>query len=190
MSRRQGRVVRLGDAMGGFARRADRGDGLATARVTDVWEEVVGEQVSRHTAGITLRDGQLLVRVDSHAWAAELETMHETLKERVNSVLGETLVRGIRFTVSRMVADERRREEQVISARKGYGGESVTPVPLSAEEREEVARSVASIKSEELREAAIRATVRDLEWKKARQRAKSRDAASHDSTDTTTGLLP
>ncbi len=173
---RSGKRVRLGEGLDDLVTRRSRAnpEGLLQAKVSSAWREVAGEEIDRHTRGLGISRGELRVHVDSHAWAAQLAYMAEELKERLDSVLGEGSVRSIRFTVSRVVGDERVRAEREREAERRYGGERVEPVPLTAEERAAVEREVAGVKSDALREAAVRARVRDLEWKKGREAASGR----------------
>ncbi len=188
---RSSRPVRVGDLLRDLIARSDaRGTGLAQARVEEVWDGVVGPDVSRHTAGLVLRGEELVVHVDSHAWAAELSLMGEHLRERLNSALGESLVGSVRFTVSAAVEERARRRRVDRAIRRGYGGERVTPEPLTKEEREWVERSAEAIPGDALREAAMRATMRDLEWKKAQAKRKSAERGSERPTDTDSGGLP
>lgn len=174
MAERRGKSVRLGDALGDLVRTADRSGGLSRARASEVWDEVVGPEIARHTVSLAMRRGELLVHVDSHAWAAQLGLLAEDLSDRINSVLGETLVGSIRFTVSREVRDRRQQEREEDDARTGYGGERVEPSPLTEEEMDAVEASVAAIGSDSLRQAALEATKRDLEVKKGRERGNDR----------------
>lgn len=101
--------------------------------------------------------------------------MAEELRARVNHEAGKELVGSIRFTVSQRV--ERRDQEAEVrrNARRRYGGDFVEPSPLTDEERAAVERSVESIRAPQLREAALRATVADLEWKKALEESAQTD---------------
>ena len=190
MGGRRGKPVKLGDGIEGLFRKDALRDGLNTARVVEAWEEVVGEQISRRTRGVSLTRGTLLVTVDSHAWATELESVRETLKSKVNSVLGETSVREIRFTVSRKSGDLRREEHRVEEFKRGYGEPRIEPVALTASEKAAIEESVSGIRNSSLRQAAIRATERDLEWKKGQRSEEKGDTAPGEAVDTKTGLLP
>ncbi len=99
--------------------------------------------------------------------------MAEELKERINTAVGQDLVGSIRFTVSRDVRSNREESVNLQEIQRGYGGEKVTPEPLTPEERAAIERSVAVISNEGLRDAARRATIRDLEWKKGQERPKT-----------------
>jgi hypothetical protein len=190
MDKRRGRLVRLGDVVGGLVRPSDRQGGLLKAKVLEAWPEIAGPEIARHTVGMGVRGGELNVHVDSHAWAAQLALLAEDLRGRLNSVLGEEAVRSVRFTVSRAVDDARYGEESEAKARRRYGGEPVEPRPLSEAEIREIEEEAQTIESETLREAAIRARMRDREVKKARKAPPSPQGPSSGATGGKKPLLP
>ena len=143
------------------------GKGLESqAEVTAVWGTAVGENVARHAQVAGVRKGELLVNVDSAAWAVELSAMSGHLLERINEALGKNAVASIRFSTSSEVERARSESAERAEAASGYGDSDVAPVPLTEEERSRVEKSFSSVSDETLRLAAIRASVRDLEWKK------------------------
>jgi hypothetical protein len=168
---RRERETPLADALAAFVRRLDRGGGhLAAARVTEAWPQAAGHDIARHTAGVFLREGELVVYVDSSVWATELTALGEQLRKALNETLGQELVRTIRFTVSRKVHEERQREQAEQETDDFYAEDFVESGQLTDPEIEQVRQSAAVIKDESLREAAIRATLKDLEWKRGLQR--------------------
>jgi hypothetical protein len=122
-----------------------------------------------------MRDGTLIVYVDNAAWATELSAMAERYRTAINERLGKELVRGIRFTVSRKVVEQHR----IVAAEQDhddfYKEDDVPSVPLTAAELSQLVASVETIPDEELREAVLRATVRDLEWKRGIAARNSRE---------------
>lgn len=164
----------LKDTLNSFTRRLDRFGNIPKARAVGAWEQVVGPDISSHTMGAGLKDGEMLVFVDSAAWANELSMMSEDLRSRVNSVVGEELVTAIRFTVSSRIEIRDRDRIEAEETRNFYARDETKPIPLSPEELEQVRHSAAVIKEEKLREAAIRATVAGLERKKAADKAAGR----------------
>ncbi|MDF1542048.1 MAG: DUF721 domain-containing protein [Anaerosomatales bacterium] len=162
-------MIRVGDAMKSVIRGSDRRGGLLKARAAEVWEEVVGPDIAGHTVGMGVRAGELNVHVDSHAWATQLTLMSEELRDRINTALGESSVRSVRFTVSSAVSEARAQKNTEVQARRRYGGEVVEPVPLSDEETREIVEAAGEIDSDSVREAAIRARIRDKELKKGRE---------------------
>lgn len=159
-------------ALNSLVRRLDRGSGgaYAAARVASAWGRVCGEMVANHTAGAHLRDGVWVVYVDGNSWATHFAASSEQYREAVNKELGEELVRDIRFTVSKKAAQESGfRSTQFSSAGDEAGRDEVTPVPLTETELAQITASVERIPDAELRTAVLRATVKDLEWKKGRE---------------------
>lgn len=190
MDKRKRKAVRLGDALHGWARSVDPGDKRSQARAVSVWDEIAGEEVSAHTVGLTTRKGELVVHVDSHAWAAQLSLMAEDFRQSVNLALGEELLSGVRFTVSRTVHDEREKKQRERDIERRYGGEKLTPSPLTTGEQEEIERLTQAAKSKGLREAAAKAQARAREWEKAREARRRRDRSSRTSRGGETEQLP
>lgn len=97
----------LGDIASSVLKRADKEGRRHGALAVNAWREVVGEDVAQHTRGFALRkDRELVIFVDSAAWANQLSLMSEEIRLRLNEHLGEESARTLRFTVSRKVADE------------------------------------------------------------------------------------
>lgn len=70
-------------------------DKLDQLDVTAAWDEVAGPMVARHTTGIRLRRGRLLLRFDSAPLRQEISYGKEMLVERINAHLGREVVREI-----------------------------------------------------------------------------------------------
>ncbi len=166
--KRHGRQVQLGHSLQSMLSRLDRKNagGAASARVGAAWAKIVGPSVSSHTTGAYMREGTLIVYVDSPVWATELSAMSERYRQAINEEIGQELVSAVRFSVSRKVADQHRIVTTQIESDDFYAEDKVPSVALTADELARVERSVESIEDPELREAVLRATVKDLEWKK------------------------
>jgi hypothetical protein len=104
--------------------------------------------------------------------------MSEHLRERLNEALGEELVRSVRFSVSRRVQEEHARKDAEEDVRDFYERDDVESVPLSAVERAQVEYATAAIRDPELRQAAVRAMTRHLEWKKGTRQRNGRQRRS------------
>jgi predicted nucleic acid-binding Zn ribbon protein len=165
VSRRSGQTT-LGSALGGYIRRIDRGGGLTQASVIEAWPEAVGPDIARHTAGLHVREGELIVYVDSPVWATELTALSAQLVKSLNEHLGQDLVRAMRFSVSRKVETQRNLEAQEQEDASFYSRDRVESVPLSEAEIEQIRQSASAIRKPALRDAVVRATVKDLEWKR------------------------
>ena len=177
MTKRHGKSVGLDSALEGLLGKLDRKNSGAwtAARVAVLWEEVAGPLVGAHTTGVHLRDGVLVVYVDSHARANDMAALSERYRTEMNAGLGKDLVSRVSFTVSRKVADEHRFAASEQETEAFYNEDDVDPIPLTDNERAQIEASVLAIQDDELRDAVLRATVKDLEWKKGIAARNSRD---------------
>jgi hypothetical protein len=175
--KRRGRQTQLGTSLQGMIGRLDRrGEGgAASALAGAAWLSIVGSTVQAHTTGAYMREGTLIVYVDSPAWSTELSAMSERYRTALNEEIGQELVREMRFSVSRKVIEQHR----IVAVEKErddfYKEDNVPSVPLSSSERAQVEASVEAIPDLELREAVLRATVKDLEWKRGIAARNSRE---------------
>jgi len=176
---RKGKTRPLAAGLTQLIGRLDRNAGGAytQARVGILWQELAGPMVTGHTTGAHLRDGTLVIYVDGPAWATELTAMSETYRKRINTELGKNAVNNIRFTVSKKVAEEFRLRRTELEDEEFYLQDVVDSVPLTKIERAQVEASTECIPDEKLREAAVRATVADLEWKKGIAARNARETA-------------
>ena len=147
-------------------------------RVADEWERLAGPTVASHTTGAHLRSGELVIHVDSPAWSTELNALAGPYIEAMNSALGHNAVKSMRFTVSRRVKEVHRRKQAEERTSAFYAPDSFESVPLSPIEIAQIEASVTDVGDEELRQAAIRATIAGLEWQKGRRASNSAEEAS------------
>lgn len=167
MSPRAKKSQSFGDAAEAALRRIDKSGKRHNARVVGVWSEVVGADIARHTKGFAFRDDkELVVFVDTAAWANELSLMASDLSARINAYVGEDVVRSLRFTVSRTVSIERAWEATIARAEEEYEPEQIEPVELSDVEVAQAEHVAAAIDDGELREIALRVMMKDLALKK------------------------
>jgi len=66
-----------------------------------VWEEVVGETISKNARPSRIRSRRLRVTVSDPIWLQELHFMESTLREKLNHRLGRTAIDAIDFKVGR-----------------------------------------------------------------------------------------
>lgn len=70
--------------------------GAATA-----WREVAGSVVSSHATAVYIRGRELIVEMDSPAWATDISFLADKYKDAVNTQLGDDVVDTVRITVAR-----------------------------------------------------------------------------------------
>jgi len=64
-----------------------------------LWDQVVGDELSRHSeaTAFQVEQGTLIVEVEHSVWMHHLQMQEETLRERMNRQLGQTMIQKIRF---------------------------------------------------------------------------------------------
>ncbi len=69
------------------------------AQITACWREIVGDGLVEITEPVFIREGILHVQVSNHSWAQELHMLKPKFIEKINSTLGDSVVRDLRFKV-------------------------------------------------------------------------------------------
>jgi hypothetical protein len=173
----------VGDAARSVLHRLDRGGNMDKARAVAVWREVAGAEVASHAMGFAMRGSELLVYVDSPVWATELSALSERYRSEINTAMGKELVGSMRFTLSKKVSEERVWDEAERRSADAAEPRRVTPVPATDQERSQIEAMAASVHDETLREAAVRAAICGLEWRKGRKADKSPENAVHEAAN-------
>jgi predicted nucleic acid-binding Zn ribbon protein len=68
-------------------------------KVRAAWPGLVGEDVARHTAPVSLQDGRLVVGVDHSAWATELRFLEKRIRRGIDAQFGEGVVTHLEVRV-------------------------------------------------------------------------------------------
>ena len=66
--------------------------GLATQRLKDAWEGIVGKTIATHTESLSVRDGKLFVKLDSSVVRSELGYVKSALVKKLNEAAGEDVI--------------------------------------------------------------------------------------------------
>lgn len=85
----------LGDALTTFLGRRGWMQRMEGARVHASWQEIVGEDLARHSEPVRLHGGVLVIRVDSTVWATQVRALVGPLLRRTNAVLGPGQARTV-----------------------------------------------------------------------------------------------
>ncbi len=86
----------LGDAVREFMTEHKLDIRQNLARVLGDWAGLVGEAVASHVVVESFKDGDLLLRADSTAWANQMRLLQATLQRRLDEELGAGVVASIR----------------------------------------------------------------------------------------------
>lgn len=171
---RRGEGTRLSEALQSVISGLDKKGLYARSRVLGVWDSVVGPEISSHTSGAYLRDGELVIYVDSPVWATELASVSEKLRTSLNEALGEDLVTSVRFVVSRRVGEERRQREADRAVLE-HVRDDRDPEPLETHELDSLEQSLGGIEDDALRASVRRAQAGSIGRRKAHEDPRSRD---------------
>lgn len=176
MTKRKGTQTDLSVAIGKLVGKLDRSNKGAYTQnlVAQAWNRIVGTDVLAHTTGAHLKEGEMVVYVDSPMWATELSSLSEQYRQAVNAEIGKNAVKSIRFNVSRKVSQQKLIIGAEEETDRFYERDKTKPLPLNTAEMEQILESTKEIEDPELREAVVKATVVDLQMKKGQKHLKSR----------------
>ena len=124
---------------------------LKEGKIWMVWEGAVGGQIAANASPAAFRDGTLTVFVSNAPWMQQLGYMKNEIRSRLNTAIGEELVREIFFKAGRP-------EPLPVESRT----EKPEPRPLTAEEETKIAEETAGIADPELRAAIASLLARHL----------------------------
>ena len=80
-------------------RAAGAEDGLHEDQVRATWKELAGDFIASHTEPVSVKSGNLILRVTQPALRFQLEQMKPMLLKRIRTQLGEDKVKSIKFTL-------------------------------------------------------------------------------------------
>lgn len=122
------RVATIADPLRRVLQRIDPDHRLKVYRLWTFWRDEVGAAIAARAEPAGYRAGVLSVRVNSAAWMQELQFMKEEVRERLNTRLGEELIRDIYFVSGPTQAVREETTEQA-DAPPPDAGASPTPIP-------------------------------------------------------------
>jgi predicted nucleic acid-binding Zn ribbon protein len=80
---------------------------LVSSRVFEVWPATVGGAIAGHAQPHSLREGTLIVHVDSSVWLAQLERFRKRqIREKLNRELPYPMVKRIVFRIGELQRPE------------------------------------------------------------------------------------
>jgi predicted nucleic acid-binding Zn ribbon protein len=117
-----------------------------------IWDSAVGKQIAGRARPVSFRDGTLTVAVESAPWMQQLNFLKKGILEKLNSRLGEEVVRDIYLKAGKPEKIPTRKLPAKRCAR-----------PLLAEERQKIAEQTDSVADPEMREALAELLARHME---------------------------
>lgn len=92
-------LVPLKEALEGYFKGKRWDKKLKGYQAINCWEEVVGEEIARHSQPIKIQDQTLFLKVKSSVWANELNLKKGELIQKFNLKAGEEIISNILFKV-------------------------------------------------------------------------------------------
>jgi predicted nucleic acid-binding Zn ribbon protein len=74
-------------------------DGLNEDQVRSAWKELAGDFIASHTEPVSVKSGNLVLRVTQPAMRFHLEQMKPMLLTRIRAQLGGNRVKSVKFTL-------------------------------------------------------------------------------------------
>lgn len=130
---------------------------VAEAAALAAWKYATGRGLQSHAVATRLESQILIVEVRDPIWQKQLETMKNELLFRVNSVLGQRLVKDIELRVNPQAV--------MVTHSEGSGTEEIpdNEVPI------ELWSAASAIQDKQLRQKFLRAAVASLKRKAERE---------------------
>ena len=75
-----------------------------------VWEEAVGPALAQYTRPLRLSKGYLEVAVPSAVWRTQLNFMQRDIAARINELLGEQVIKGLKLLNQSECVENKRRD--------------------------------------------------------------------------------
>ena len=70
---------------------------LDETKVPQIWDEIVGEKLSKVIKVINVENGIIYVKPDSSTWNTEIRLRAEQIIEKVNSKIGKEIINEIKL---------------------------------------------------------------------------------------------
>lgn len=92
-------IHRAENFVAAILRAAGAEDGLHEDQVRATWKELAGDFIASHTQPVSVKGGDLILRVTQPTLRFQLEQMKPMLLARIREQLGEGRVKTIKFTL-------------------------------------------------------------------------------------------
>ena len=89
--------MKLGDALVEYLRESGLEKSVLEVQVEEAWPKVMGDVVKRFTRSVEVKDGMLIVRVNSAALKAQLFENRFELVRKLNEAVGAQVIRDCRI---------------------------------------------------------------------------------------------
>jgi len=135
------------------------------------WREIVGDKISAHAHPVSIQRDLLFVAVSNPVWCHHLSMMKEDIITKINSYIGDRLIRDIRFQAGYLANRQNEDNTKKIDNYK-Y---SLHKIKLENSELNTIKEIAHAVNDEELQQKVIRVMKKDIALKKYRAQEKWHD---------------
>lgn len=90
----------IGDILKALKKSGEVGAQFEQALIWEHWPEVAGPQMMHHGRPLGVRDGTLLIEIDSAVWMHRFSYEKEGIMDRIRQIVGPDLVSELFFTLT------------------------------------------------------------------------------------------
>jgi len=87
----------LGTLLKKFIKSNSIGNSIAGAKLLNKWERLLPPVFCNHSKPIGIKNGELLIEVDSSPWLNEFTFLKKEIKKRLNEAIEKDIIKEIRF---------------------------------------------------------------------------------------------
>lgn len=87
--------LQLGEALKQFLDKSKLKNGVRAAQIEGIWAEVMGKTIAKHTDKIEIINQTLFITTAVGPLKQELVYQKEKIIERINEVMGETVIKQV-----------------------------------------------------------------------------------------------
>ncbi len=131
---------RLGKLISPFLKQSGIEEAVRFERIKEEWLDVFNEPLSSHMYPISLKDGELLINIDSPVWLQQVSFYKDDIVRK----LSPFEVKGVRFRLGRIASGDNARTTKPAQS----SGKSISP-----EAARDIEDAISVIKDQELRES-------------------------------------
>ena len=95
----KGKPVAIKDVVGDIIKKLETGKGLQAEALSACWARAIGQENLRHAKPVELREGILIVHVDSSSWIHKLSMEKPKILMKMKDEMGEGTIKDIKLRI-------------------------------------------------------------------------------------------
>ena len=131
-------------------------------QLIETWSRAVGPQIASQSRPEYLRGEVLLVKVANSVWMQQLHFLKGEIVGKVNTCLGKTAVKDIRFVIGQLPAIPDQGTET--------GFPNLLSVPLKERDKKMIDTCLDTLADQELKEIVRRVMTKEITWRRFLER--------------------